>query len=102
MKCCDFFGFGSTFINGSSSGWWLEMLSIVDLIVFSEGLTQLSWVGQLTSCARHASSSWRETAYRCLRRKIMEGRDTRFECTIKSESWNKEDILAALMVLSGE
>ena len=70
------------------------MLSIVDLIVFSEGLTlpELSWVGQLTSCARHASSPWRETAYRCLRRKIMEGRDTHFECTIKSESWKQEDI----------
>ncbi|CAK9099313.1 Polyketide synthase PksJ (PKS) [Durusdinium trenchii] len=34
---------------------------------------------------RHASFPWRETAYRCLRRKIMEGRDTHFECTIKSD-----------------
>eukprot|EP00434_Breviolum_minutum_P009961 symbB.v1.2.008781.t1/scaffold514.1/size193457/7 len=34
---------------------------------------------------RHASFPWRETAYRCLRRKIMEGRDIHFECTIKSD-----------------
>ncbi|CAJ1343367.1 unnamed protein product, partial [Effrenium voratum] len=34
---------------------------------------------------RHASFPWRETAYRCLRRKIMDGRDTQFECAIKSD-----------------
>ncbi|CAE7256047.1 pikAII [Symbiodinium microadriaticum] len=34
---------------------------------------------------RHASFPWRETAYRCLRRKITEGRDVHYECTIKSD-----------------
>ncbi|CAE7303207.1 pikAII [Symbiodinium sp. CCMP2456] len=71
------FGFGGTNAHltfGNSSGRESQRMTVSEPAADEGAIT-----------FRHASFPWRETAYRCLRRKITEGRDVHYECTIKSD-----------------
>ena len=99
-----FFGFGSTFINGSSSGWWLEMLSIVDFIVFSDGLkpparVDLGWTThQLVVSGMLLSPGERRHTAACGARSWREGTPTLNAPS--SQNLGNRKILAALLVLN--